>query len=251
MQKGKIILTRKTGRFEAAYGIMAAALEDIHDHSKLLHPKEKSQLQHLKYERRKNNYLLGRLAAKKALSVLVKDQSLDTISVDTGVFQFPVINGCQQQNIQVSISHSDTIGIALAFPAEHPLGIDIEAVDPDKGEAMKSQIEPNELALTKSTGLNELSAATLIWTAKEALSKVLKTGMTVDFKFFELASVEKVGETYHSTFRHFMQYQAISFPIEDYVCSIILPGKSTPQLDDFQQSFETTLQAIQVKENDG
>jgi hypothetical protein len=38
---------------------------------------------------------------------------------------------------------------------------------------------------------------------------------------------------YVSTFRHFLQYKAISFHCDGYICSIVLPGGTSPALGDF------------------
>ncbi len=200
----------------------------------VLHQEEKMYYETLKNNRRKKSYLLGRISAKVAISeILVVKVPLSSILIQSGIFQFPVVKNIQNQNIQISISHCDTYGITLAFPEEHPLGIDIEKINEDKIDIMKDYLCVEEFQKITTCSLSMTIGSTLIWTVKEGLSKILKTGLTVDFKILEIDSLTKKGDVYISYFKYFGQYKAISYHIGDYICSIVLPKNTSLDLNLF------------------
>lgn len=204
----------------------------------LLHPDEKGYYDTLKFDNRKSSYLLGRIASKAAISELIEEEEgMKSISIGFGVFNFPVVQRSVGRNIQVCISHCDNFGVALAFPEEHPLGVDIEKPDPHKIDTMKSVVCAEELELISNCNLPMSIGCTLIWTVKESLSKIFRTGLTMDVKISEIKSLNKTDSVYISTFRHFAQYKAISRCGGDYICSIVLPKNTTPALDQFWNSF--------------
>jgi len=79
----------------------------------------------------------------------------------------------------------------------------------------------------------------MIWSIKESLSKVLKTGMMIDFVFLEIDSIILEHHTVISTFRHFKQYKSISWNNQNYVASITLPRKSEADLSQVQSLFDS------------
>jgi len=70
------------------------------------------------------------------------------------------------------------------------LRIDVEDLVPDRSEVMKTQILPRELEAAGAAwpGLRE-QHCTMLWTAKEALSKMLRCGMTCPY---ELLAVKEL-----------------------------------------------------------
>jgi 4'-phosphopantetheinyl transferase len=58
---------------------------------------------------------------------------------------------------------------------------------------------------------------------------------------FEIESLQKEGALYTSTFRNCAQYKAISCQAGDYVCSIIIPKNTAPELDHFWAAFMQTV----------
>lgn len=234
---GEILLERGENNFKAAFCVINEELLELVKETDLLHPEEKTYYETLKYDRRKKSYLLGRIAAKQAVSKLLgKDQAIDSFSIQFGVFNFPVVRYVQHQNIQVSITHCDNLGIALAYPEEHPLGVDVEKIDVDKVETMKALIVDTEYDLISSCSLAE--GSTLIWTIKEALSKILKTGLTLEFKILEIETLQKEGTLYISTFKYFSQYKAVSKKVGAYICSVVLPKKTSCDLHIFWNALE-------------
>jgi len=240
MDNGTFFLKRQDRTDLVGFSFVKDDLLDLYCKSNLLHSKEKSQLISHKFNNRKLSYLLGRITSKLAIGQIFHVEDFTSILITKGVFGFPVVKNIPT-NIQVSISHCDNIGLAVAFDEEHPLGIDLERIDRKRKDLLLTQITEKEIELILSNELTLLVGATLVWTAKEALSKVIKTGMTLDFKFMEVKSIEKVGTTYTSKFQHFSQYKAISSVVSNIACSLVLPKKTEASLQQFWSSLEHTV----------
>lgn len=232
-----IELKRASQCFVAAFGLIKQELSDLMQNVSLLHPQEIKYAQNLEFDRRKSSYLLGRVAAKKALTVFVGNENIKSYFIDFGIFNFPVIKSFLNHNLQISISHCDNIGFAVVFPEEHPLGIDIEKIDADKIDTIRCQLSFEEINLISINKVSPLIGYTMIWTAKEALSKIYKTGLTVNLELFAISSLEKFGSVYECNFLHSIQYKAISYYSGGYVCSIVLPKNTTPNLKQLWNSF--------------
>ncbi len=242
MSKGEIALSRKDGSFRAGFCIMNKSLADISKDSWQLHPDETSYYETLKYDKRKVSYLLGRITAKTAVRELLRqDIVLQSFSVVSGVFQFPVVRHIPTHNVQVSISHCDNLGIALAFPEEHPLAVDIERIDEDKIITMKSIICVGEVEKVSECALTEATEATVLWTIKEALSKILKTGLTVNFELLEIEFIQREGAILTGIFKHFSQYRSISLVVGEHVCSIVLPKNTYTDVEAIREGLEKSL----------
>ncbi|WP_315823364.1 hypothetical protein [Paraflavitalea speifideaquila] len=119
---GVIELQRTDSSYTAHYSIVNESLAALTPYLCLLHDRERNYYEALKVDLRRSSYLLGRLAAKTAVSTASGKQVTDMAAfyIGFGVFKFPVVKHCFHSNMQVSISHCDDIGIALAFPEEHP-----------------------------------------------------------------------------------------------------------------------------------
>jgi len=195
-----------------------------------LHTQELSYYNTLKYEKRIRSYLMGRFVAKKAVGALISEQNMTNIFIDHGIFNQPIViaNG---KNIQVGISHCEDFGVALAFPETHPMGIDLEKINPHQRDALEGQVTEWEkrnigcLPITYDMGL------TLLWTAKEALSKVFKTGLMTPFDVFEICKIELCDYYIACYYKNFPQYKVISFTMNDYMCSIVHPLKTQLRFD--------------------
>ena len=237
MHKGIISLTRDTGTFQAGFCILQLPFSALKLQLSLLHPDESRYYHSLQFDKRRASYLLGRLCAKTAVAQLLPEASLASIAIMSGVFQFPVVKHFIARNIQVSITHCNELGLALAYPEEHPLGIDIEEIDEGHLEALVTQIADAEMTLVKKAGLSSVVGCTMVWTIKEALSKIFRTGLTMDFKLLEIGSLVPGGNLFVSDFKHLIQYKAISCIAGKYVCTVVLPKNTTAALDEFWIKF--------------
>ena len=195
-----------------------------------LHPQERNYFNALQFKKRIRSYLMGRFVAKKAVALLTGEKNLTNIFIQSGIFSQPIVVA-SRENIQVSISHCDEFGVALAFPEAHPLGIDIEKINHDKKAVLENQMTPAERKRISSLPLSYEVYLTILWTAKEALSKVLKTGLTTPFEVFEISKTEFRENYIVSYYKNFAQYKVVSFTIGNYVCSLIQPLKSQLHFD--------------------
>ncbi|TWH49315.1 4'-phosphopantetheinyl transferase superfamily protein [Sporomusa sp. KB1] len=195
-----------------------------------LHTQERNYYNTLKFEKRIRSYLIGRFVAKQAIAALTGEDKLTQIVIQSGVFTQPIVIS-NKQNIQVSITHCEDYGAALAFPEAHPMGIDLEKIDSSQNGVLAGQFTEFEttriipLVTPYETGL------TLLWTAKEALSKVLKTGLMTPFEVFEISRIDLCNNFTMCYYKNFAQYKAISFTIGNYMCSIVYPIKTELYVD--------------------
>lgn len=186
----------------------------------------------LKFERRQISYLLGRWAAKYALKACL-DSKLEPIdiAIKSGVFNQPVVCCPIARSLGVSISHNDFLVCGLAYPEEHPMAIDVEEVNESRTEVMLTQIGRNEENMAQLVCSTKDVAATVVWTAKEALSKALRCGMTCPYELLEISKLE-VGQGYYTgRFKNFGQYKFQTWLRNGTVLTIVLPKNTELDLN--------------------
>ncbi|WP_232773767.1 MULTISPECIES: 4'-phosphopantetheinyl transferase family protein [Brevibacillus] len=172
------------------------------------------------------------------------EDSLDRICIEQGIFHHPVASLPNTTNVQVSITHCDDFAAAIAFSEELPMGIDMERISVDRNKVLETQMTVKESSLLSSLPYSYETTLTLFWTVKEALSKVLKTGLTTSFHIYEISQVEVRDEVVFSLFDNFPQYRTASYILGDYVCSITYPKKtewSVAVVKDLLQEIEQSM----------
>lgn len=230
----EISLQRGTTHFNAVLAAATSfefeALQGNLDN--IFHSRELSYWQNLKFEKRRQSYFLGRLAAKRSMGVYTGILDLSIIEVASGIFGQPIAKVPMLGRPELSISHCGDFGFALTFPPEHPLGIDIENWKDVAPAIIRSQLTTTEVLLTQQIIADEQKCFTLLWTAKEALSKVLKCGLTVPFEIFELDKTEFITDSnFLLYFKNFTQYRCLAWFVDKYVVSIVLPRKTAMIFD--------------------
>lgn len=185
-----------------------------------LHPKEIAYLDKLTFKNRIKSYLAGRYAGKNAVSLLSGEERLSSIEIEPGIFHQPIVHGLETQ---VTISHCDDLGMALAYGDVCPLGVDIERIQTDKEVVLAGQMTDEEHMVMKSLPFSSVHSLTLFWSVKESLSKVLKTGFTSPIDIFSIRTVEVAQPVITSYFNYFPQFCTTSFFFSSYVCSITHP----------------------------
>ncbi len=122
--------------------------------------------------------------------------------------------------------------MALAFPRECPMAIDMETVDHDRAATVKSELQflPEEREWIKSAAVDERAAYVLLWTVREALGKVLRCGLTCPLELLAVDQVKPVADgLWESSYRNFSQFKCLSWMRADLVVSLTLP-----KMTDFQ-----------------
>jgi 4'-phosphopantetheinyl transferase len=213
-------------RYRAAIAVACAAeLVDMElNVGRLLHPNEAAYLQRLCHARRRQSYILGRVAAKRAIGRVVHVPPWHRIDIATGVFRQPVVRLADENCPDVSISHCEGLGVAVAFAPELLLAIDVERCTADAASAARKLLNPGEAGLLARCGWNEVVTSTVQWSAKEALSKAMKFGLTVPPEILCISSVETIDvQSVVLGFQNFPQYVCFSRLYGQTALSLALP----------------------------
>lgn len=188
-----------------------------------LHNEEKSIIDKLKLPKPKAIFALGRYCAKKAISHFNESINYSEINIARGVSGFPIVVCTGLRNICVSIAHTDKAAVAVAFSENLQIGIDIEPLAEKNNDIIASQLLHKEKNFPQLLGLPQLNCYHLLWTAKEALGKAIKTGFTIPMNFFEVSNIY-LNESYSVVeFKNFPQFKALSFYVENYMITFALP----------------------------
>ena len=186
---------------------------------------------------RQKSYLLGRYAGKRALSNLFSEQDFRAIEIVRGVFEQPIVRYVRNTGYNVTISHAGSVAVALGYPAGHPMGIDIERLNQARYQTIVSQLSDQEMRIVETAGVDRLHVATAFWTAKEALSKVLTTGLMTPFRVYNLEEFRLTDAgTWEGLFQNFAQYKVKVWIGSLYAFAMVLPKRSALHFrDDLRQ----------------
>ena len=194
--------------------------------NEVLHPAELEKLAALKFDRRRLSFLLGRFAAKAALQCWAGQGEPTEWEIASGVFGQPLVRGPHAADLTISLAHAQELGAALVSERGHPVGVDFETVAIERMEALRSQVVPEEVELVKVFVAEEIEHLTLLWTAKEALSKATGTGMMTPFPLMSLETIKPERGWLISEFKNFGQYRSWSVRLADVWLSLVLPKKT-------------------------
>lgn len=226
-----LVLPSKDGYFETQvavsdipFAVLAAA------RFQYLHKNELQYYNTLPAEKRAHSYLLGRYTAKKALGVYWEEPSLWEIEIGYGVFSQPVLYFRCAGNTQVSMAHSGTKAIAVAFPEKLLLGVDVEMINPDSNWGHLMPLTDQERSTATQLNYPHHQVLTAYWCMKEALSKAVKLGFTVDLRMYELAACLQADGYLEGRFTFFTSFKAYAWFAAGACWSVVLPGNITTDL---------------------
>ncbi len=164
-----------------------------------------------------SRYLIKDIVIKKELGVSKKD-----IEITNGVFGQPILTIKNTLiNYGISISHKPNLIGCVIYDQKHPIGIDIEELSIDKASVLHHQMSNEE----KKKYTKKFDSICL-WTAKEALSKVLNCGMAVSFKLFEISEFARNKDKFMGCFLHFPLYRFESFKKSGHIITLVFPSMS-------------------------
>jgi phosphopantetheinyl transferase len=176
---------------------------------------------------KKQGFLLGRLAAKRALGELLEEPDLRRIEIRAGIYGQPLVQHPRAGSVEVSVSHSHGLAVALAFPAECPMGIDLETISTVAAEVVLGEIEasPPELAWLATSGLDPATACGVLWTAREALGKSFRLGLNSPLGILALSEIRPGGEgSWACRYVNFPRCQCLSQVKDGRVLSLAMPA---------------------------
>lgn len=188
-----------------------------------LDSEEMNLFHNMKMYKRKCEFLIGRVCAKISVMHLKNLDNPQCIHIDNGYFRQPFINNSAINNCQISISHSEMVGAAIAFPEEIPMGIDLEKIDFSNRRSLISQFTDHEKEEVVQSQ-NDTRMFTLLWTAKEAVSKLLRVGFTSSVSIYEIDKITFDKQSISCSFIHFPQIQTISICFDEFVLTLALPS---------------------------
>lgn len=170
-------------------------------------------------------YLLGRYSAKKAISQIVDNKIvMSEIDIRNGIFEQPFF--VDNSGFEVSITHTKGIGGAIVFDKAYPMGLDIEGLNKSKVEFLQEIIRAKEI---KRLSTPHEITLTIAWCLKEALSKAIRTGLTIPFELLEVEGLMRadVENVFQCRFKNFTQYKGIAKIRENYVVALAYPKQLT------------------------
>jgi 4'-phosphopantetheinyl transferase len=153
--------------------------------SGLLSAREETILSGLGIVPRRRKWLLGRIAAKRLVRQVsgepeLADSQISVLNQPSGE-PFVLIEGRGGWSLPISISHRSETGMAAV--ADHPharIGADLETVEPRDSALIRQFFTDEEAALVEASGDDRNLAMARIWSAKEAVLKLVGLGLRID-----------------------------------------------------------------------
>lgn len=171
----------------------------------------------------RDNFILGRLAAKLSLGALLSEANFAALEISNGALGQPLV---RHRDAGVSLSHAAERAVAVAFPRELPLAVDFEVIDDARAETARNTLplSPAEREWLRVTPLEARAACLFLWTAREALGKALGCGLSCPWEMLSLASVEPTsGGRWTARYLHFRQFKCLSWIQQGWILSLALP----------------------------
>ncbi len=180
----------------------------------------------LRFPLKRQGFLLGRLAAKRALGALLAEADLRRIEIRSGVFGQPLVRHARAGGVEVTLSHSHGLAVALAYPGELPMGVDLETVSAAAAGTIlgELQLSAAEKAWLAAGTLDQASACGVLWSAREALGKSMKVGLNCPLGILALEHLESAGAAaWTGRYANFPQSRCLSQAFDARVLSLAMP----------------------------
>lgn len=197
----------------------------LFDFKRHLHFNELLILDNIKLTKPKTIFAMGRYCAKRAIAQYIPEISFSKINISRGITGYPVVRSDGTNNLAVSIAHTERSAAAVCYDEKFQIGIDIELPNVNYVNVIRTQLSNRELDILPALDMRDNEFCHILWTAKEALGKALKTGFTIPMELFEISSIQSEGERYHVEFLHFPKFKAYSFYVEEYVVTVAYPSE--------------------------
>ena len=150
-----------------------------------LSPREERILAGLGIVPRRRKWLMGRAAAKGLVRDILSGEAVpqNRISVlnQPSGEPFVLIEGKGGWDYPISLSHRSEVGMAAA-PLERTarIGADVETVEPRDPALIRQFYSDDEAILVEASGQDRDEIVARIWSAKEAVLKLLGLGLRID-----------------------------------------------------------------------
>ena len=157
-----------------AYQLEVVDLTNLPPADGILSPQEQTYYQTLRFPKRRTEWLGGRFALKQVVGKILSVADFKQVEVlpqETGKPQLLV--GGNPVKLAYSITHSNGFAVAAASTEEKLIGIDLEKIEHRISAWKTDFFHPSELTDDTDEFL------TALWTQKEALVKLLGTGLSL------------------------------------------------------------------------
>jgi len=170
-----------------------------------LAPMELNQVAGFRFQKRRDDWLLGRWTAKKLILTCYSGQdSIDpkdiVIQNEASGAPYALLQGTRMLGT-ISISHRGEY--AAATFTENPkwsLGIDLELIEEKTQGFLDDYFTTSEVQQIKALSSNEQAlASSLLWSGREAMVKAHQIGLRLDTRVFEL---KIPSATIHESWQH-------------------------------------------------
>lgn len=161
--------------------------------------RELERLAGMRFAKRRNDFLLGRWTAKRAvarcLDLPQTPQTLSAVEVRNrdlaradGGAPAAFVHG-EPAALEVSITDRAGWAVCAVRPGAVAIGCDLELVEPRSARFVADYFTPAECAVVEAaSGADDRNLlANLFWSAKESALKVLRTGLRRDTRSVEVA----------------------------------------------------------------
>jgi 4'-phosphopantetheinyl transferase len=191
----------------------------------------------MRFQKRREEWLLGRLAVKSLLRQTmpeletVRDHRLTVANHDEGA-PYVLLDG-KQLRVVVSLSHRAKRAVAaVSLEPEIGLGIDLEWVEVRAASFYTDYFTAGELELlNQSVPEAYQQVGTILWSAKEAMLKALGKGLRLDTRSVEVLRIANYMGQYgwfpleiHAPAMPQTIWRGFWRPLEGYVCTLAFTG---------------------------
>jgi phosphopantetheinyl transferase len=151
----------------------------------LLSPREEKILAGLGHVPRRRKWLMGRAAAKRLVCDMlgegrIAEKKISVLNQPSGE-PFVLIEGKGGWGRAISISHRSEVGMAAAPLDEAArIGADIETIEPRDPALVRQFYTDSEAQVVDAAGQDRDEIVSRIWSAKEAVLKLLGLGLRID-----------------------------------------------------------------------
>jgi 4'-phosphopantetheinyl transferase len=167
-------------------GVLLTAREEVPADPAWLDPREAAVLAGLRMAKRREDWLLGRWAARRAGAAGLGGEvpGWAVLAAPDGAPEAWI--GERRAPCSLSISHRAGRAACAVGPPHLALGCDLELVEPRSDGFVDDFLTSREGAIVRAAGDRAL-AANLVWSAKEAVLKARRTGLREDTRSVEVS----------------------------------------------------------------
>jgi 4'-phosphopantetheinyl transferase len=168
--------------------LLGASADEVPEGGAWLVPAERAVLARLNQPRRRDDWRLGRWAAKNAVATVL-DLSAPEVEIRAAEDGAPeALRDGRLLPVAISISHRAGVAVSAVAAPPRPVGCDLELVEPRAGAFAGEWFGPRERALLAAAppGDHDL-LVTVLWSAKESALKVGRCGLRGDPRSVEVS----------------------------------------------------------------